>query len=371
MASSNIGFRQRVWLFSALFLLFSPLPAKAAATVDLEGLLAEESLPGVVWSTVDAGVEQSGGAGFADMARGLPMSPRTKVQVGSVTKTLVALGILHLVTAGQLDLDSQVERLVPELHWRNPWREESPITVRHLLEHTAGLDNIRMWQFLNTNITGDTPLKDAFPANHEHLLRVRTRPGSQYSYSNMGYAILGIVIERVTSQRYEDYLARVLLEPLDMKDSSFRFITQDRDEPLAMGYLDNGVPQPSVPLLLRPAGQFTTTADDMLRLLRFLLGSGSIAGETLIASKYLAKLGTPSTTDAYRSGLRIGHGLALATRDRHGVLGECHPGTTFGFRAHLCVFRAQEKAFFFAVNADIETADYERFTAFDFVSFIA
>ncbi|GAB5413404.1 MAG: hypothetical protein Cons2KO_10070 [Congregibacter sp.] len=288
------------------------------------------------------------------------MTATTKVQVGSVTKTLVALGVLHLVSEGQLNLDANVEQLLPELRWDNPWRAEAPVTVRHLLEHTAGLDNIRMWQFLNTNVTADTPLAAAFPQSQKQLLRIRTRPGSQYSYSNMGYAILGIVIERVTGERYEDYLARELLEPLNMHDSSFHYIAQRQDPRLAMGYLEAGVEQSSVPMFLRPAGQFTTTADDMQLLLQFFLGDGMANGQRIIAADHLDSLGTPSTTDAYLAGLSMGHGLALATRDRHGVLGECHPGETFGFRAFVCVFREQNKAFFYAVNADSENADYER-----------
>ena len=116
-------------------------------------------------------------------------------------------------------------------------------------------------------------------------------------------------------------------------------------------------------MVLRPAGQFTTTASDMRRLLAFMLGDGSLDGSQFIAPALMAQLGQPSTTLAHRHGLAIGHGLALAGRDRHGVLGYCHPGTTFGFRAQLCLFPDAGKAFFYAINADSESADYERFTA--------
>jgi len=346
----------RIKFFCGLSLFFTAMLASPTFADALDTILKEESLPGVTWATVDASTVQTGAKGYAELIDKRPMTAATKVQVGSVTKTLVALGVLQLVSTGQLSLDSDVEQLLPELHWDNPWRAEQPVTVRHLLEHTAGMDNIRMWQFLNTNVNADTPLTDAFPQSHEHLLQIRTRPGSQYSYSNMGYTMLGLVIERASAERYEDYLAREILEPLGMHDSSFRYIVQNQDPRLAMGYLEAGIAQSSVPMFLRPAGQFTTTADDMQLLLRFLLGNGN----GLIAPEYLDTLGRPSTTDAYLAGLPMGHGLALATRDRHGVLGECHPGETFGFRAYLCVFRAQSKAFFYAVNADSENADYER-----------
>mgnify|MGYP006279981625 CR=1 FL=1 len=362
----NSGRRHTLFRLACVCGLLLTLPSTATGSAgpdELQSILTGESLPGVVWATVDANSQETGGTGYAELSAARPMTAATRVQVGSITKTLVALGVLQLVSAGELRLSTDVEQLLPGLNWDNPWRREAPITVRNLLEHTAGLDNIRLWQFLNTTVGKDTPLVKAFPTHQEHLLRVRSRPGSQYSYSNMGYALLGLVIERVTSERYEDYLARELLHPLGMHDSSFHFVTQDTDARLAMGYLDGSTPQASVPMFLRPAGQFTTTANDMQRLLRFLLGNGSVGGKELVASGYLDRLGTPSTTDAFRAGLHMGHGLALAARDRHGVLGECHPGTTFGFRAQLCVFRAQEKAFFYAVNADSERADYERLTA--------
>ncbi|EAQ97631.1 Beta-lactamase class C and other penicillin binding protein [Congregibacter litoralis KT71] len=327
-------------------------------------ILKEEALPGVVWATIDESEVITGGSGYAELSSKKPMTADSKVQVGSVTKTLVAVAVLHLVAEKRVSLDSDLEQILPSLNWDNPWRDETPITLRHLLEHTAGLDNLRMWQFLNSAVSPDTPLEAAFPQDQDRLLRLRTRPGSQYSYSNMGYALLGLVIEKLTQERYEDYLNRELLQPLDMHDSSFSFITQDQDSRLAMGYLEAGVEQQSVPMFLRPAGQFTTTAADMQSLLGFLLGDGSLNGEPFIEAQHMESLGRPSTTDAYKAGLSMGHGLALARRDRHGVIAECHPGETFGFRAQLCLFPSEEKAFFYAVNADDENADYERFTQY-------
>ncbi|WP_439100338.1 serine hydrolase domain-containing protein [Congregibacter sp.] len=350
--------------FWGFILAFFTQLSFAGESQRLDLILEDEALPGIAWTFVDKSEVLSGGNGYADISSAKSMTASTKVQVGSVTKTLLAVGVLHLIFEGRLALDANVEVLLPSLNWGNPWRGEAPITIRHLLEHTGGLDNLRMWQFLNSGVSPDTPLAEAFPNDHDHLLRLRTRPGSQYSYSNMGYALLGMVIEKVTSERYEDYLNREVLQPLGMLDSSFSFITQDQDPRLAMGYFEGAVPQKSVPLFLRPAGQFTTTAADMQFFLRFLLGSGSLNGGQFVASEHMENLGRPSTTDAFHAGLTMGHGLALAARDRHGVIGECHPGETFGFRAQLCVFRQEQKAFFFAVNGDDEVADYERLTAY-------
>ena len=351
-------------LFFGFAFLLAPTLTYGSDSDALESILSEESLPGLVWSTVSGSSVKAGASGFSELANAEPMHELTKVQVGSVTKTLIASGVLHLVSTQKLNLETNVAGLLPELNWDNPWQGTSPVTVQHLLEHTAGLDNIRMWQFLNASVTPDTPVSHAFPSSNRALLRIRTEPGTQYSYSNMGYALLGLVIERISGERYEDYLAKELLQPLGMHDSSFHFITQEHDSRLAMGYLDDARPQKSVALLLRPAGQFTTTAPDMAKFLAFLLGDGLIGGRIFVHREYLSKLGSPSSTDAALSGLAIGHGLVLAMRDRHGVLGECHPGTTFGFQAFMCVFREQGRAFFYAVNADSEKADYERLTRY-------
>ena len=116
-------------------------------------------------------------------------------------------------------------------------------------------------------------------------LRVRARPGSRYAYSNMGYGLLGMVIEKVTGQPYERYLDAQLLQPLGMADSTFTFVTQtgaQADPRLAMGYFEHGVAQPAVPQYLRPAAQFTTTAADMGKLAHFLMGDGKLQGKRFI-----------------------------------------------------------------------------------------
>ena len=229
-----------IWL--CLLLLVAPISAAAFDpdfATKTDALLEAEALPGIAWAAYGDKGPVTGASGLAHLARARPMTANTRVQVGSVTKTLLSLGVLRLVSEKQLALEDRVELLLPMLNWRNPWREQAPVTVRHLLEHTAGLDNIRLWQFLNSRVAADTPLSEAFPPEHRNLLRVRSRPGSQYSYSNMGYALLGMVIERVTGERYEDYLALSLLKPLGMEDSSFHLVTQADDPRLAMGYLDN------------------------------------------------------------------------------------------------------------------------------------
>ena len=364
-------------LASGLMLGWQAHAADGALRTDVTAALKEEGLAGAVWSEVLAdGQVHLGAAGVANAANGakgaggIAMAPDARVQVGSVAKVVLALGVLQLVTEKRLQLDTPVSQLLPELAINNPWQASDPVRIRHLLDHTAGIDNIRFWQAFSSKPQPDTPLAQALEGRR--LLRVRTRPGSRYAYSNMGYGVLGMVIEKITGQRYESYLDAHLLAPLGMRDSTFGFVTQTGPRPggqvgvqvdprLAMGHFEHGRTQPAVPLYLRPAGQFTTTAADMARLSQFLLGDGRAGEQVLVAPELMAALATPEGTDAAQAGLLAGHGLALATRDRHNVSGACHPGTTVGFRAMLCIFPEQKSAYFIAFNADVEQADYERF----------
>ena len=331
--------------------------------VQIKQILDSEKLVGISWATTSDGAATIGSAGHSNLGSGSVFNESSKVHVGSITKTVLAMGVMRLITQGQLSLDTEVAALLPEVTLTNPWRAISPVTVKHLLEHTAGLDNLRMWQFLNTRPGPDTALVEAFQSPDSSLLQIRTQPGSRYSYSNMGYTLLGMVIEATVKMRYETYLDDNLLKPLGMTNSTFHFVSQrrpDGDGTLAMGYLDDDVSQEALPMYLRPAGQFTTTAADMAIFSIFLLQNSFDEDGEFIRPDLMGALGFPTETDAARAGLSIGHGLALAARDRHGVLALCHPGTTFGYRAYLCLFPNQGKSFFYAVNTDNETANYER-----------
>lgn len=349
---------KRLGLLLGLLLTATPLHAVQDLSQDIATLLRKQELQGAVWTTLD----KEGAAGVSNARTGTPMQVAQRVQIGSIAKTVLALGVLRLVSEGRLSLDAPVAGVLPGIRFDNPWESSDPVRVRHLLDHTAGLDDARLWHVFSMRAAANGALAAAFPAG-AGVLGVRQRPGTRFSYSNIGYTLLGMVIEAVAGQAYEPYLDRVLLAPLGMHDSSFSFVTQAGDRRLAMGHFEDGVTQPAVPSWVRPAGQFTTTAADMARLARFLMSDGRLAGKSFIDAALLRQMGEPAGTEAARAGLRVGYGLGLRRVDRHGVLAKCHGGNTVGFRAMLCLFPDTQQAFFIAINADSETADYARFDA--------
>jgi CubicO group peptidase (beta-lactamase class C family) len=276
---------------------------------------------------------------------------------------MLATGVLSLATEGRIDLDVPAIRYLPHLFPDNPPAGFSDITVRHLLDHTAGLNDAHMWQIFSERADPDAQLITAFP-DPKIQLQVRSQPGSRFSYSNMGYTLLGMILESVVGTRYETYLDEHVLAPLRMHDSTFEFTTQEgekADPTLAWGHVDDGSRYAASSIFLRPAGQFTTTATDLARFAAFLMGDGVLDGRSFVDKALLRSQGKPFGTEAANEGLIAGYALGLGRRDRHGVVGYCHGGNIVGFVAMLCIFPDVDKAFAYSVNTDSETANYGRF----------
>lgn len=336
------------------------LPAGAAdptLTRDLQDLLQKQGLTGAVVATVNGPRTERLGLGVFHAGTRQPLQADHRVQVGSIAKTVLSLAVLRLVSQGRVDLDAPLSALLPALQLDNPWAARSPVRLRHLLDMTSGLPDLQLWHMFNQGHTAQQPLAWALRAEMGPI-RLRSEPGRQFSYSNLGFTLAGMVIEAVTGERYETWADRELLKPLGMSRSTFEFRRQGDDPELAWGHLDDGRPIADWPVAVRPAAHFTTTAADMARLIGFLLGDGRLDQQAFVRSELMDGLGASPGTDNARAGLRSGYGLGLFTRDRHGAVGLCHGGSVAGWRAMFCVYRATQQGFFMALNHDRETADH-------------
>lgn len=327
----------------------------------IEQLLKAQGLSGAVWSIVnDSGLIITDAVGYRHQPSQSQLLPHHKVHVGSVSKTVLSIGLLRMVTLGLLQLDDPIRNYLPDLPIVNPWEATHPVTIRHLLDHRSGLTDVKLWQVFSTSADKYTPLKTAYERS-PGILRVQVQPGTIYSYSNLGYTLLGLIIEKITKQRYEAYLDKWVLHPLGMTQSTFEFISQQEDTALAYGHFEYGIPVTAMPMYLRPAGQFTTTAEDMGKFLRFLMSDGSINHSIFIRNDLLKSIGIQTATIAYQQGVPYGDALGGYTRDRYGVVGVAKNGNTLGFSAMVYFFPSERKAFFIAHNTDSETADYDVF----------
>ncbi|WP_435264040.1 serine hydrolase domain-containing protein [Tenacibaculum sp. nBUS_03] len=355
-------------IFIILFLflsIFSAVQEKISLEEELKKAIKSENLTGAVWSTINDGIVTTGAIGLKNADTKEILEKKDRVLIGSITKTLIATGVLRLASQGKLDIDSPVYKILPNIPFNNPWRENNPVTIRDLLNHTSGIEDARFWQVFSTKPTSTTPLEYIFSKNIS-VLKVRTTPGTRFSYSNMGYSFLGLIIEKITKEPYETYLDKNLLVPLGMNNSTFQFTTQkgeNIDKKLAMGHFDDGITKENIPMFLRPAGQFTTTAKDMALLAKFLMGDGYINGNPFIDKELLNQMGNPISTESNKNGLTSGYQFGLIYRDRYGVIGKYHGGNTIGYRATFYLFPEQKKGFFISFNTDSETANYQKFNS--------
>jgi len=340
------------------------LAAEADLKENIERVLADEGLTGIAWTlSGDVSGAKVDAAGSRDNLTGLAFSPDTQFHVGSLTKSLLATGVLRLATEERIDLDAPAHHHLPESVVARAGPGFSDVTVRHLLDHTSGLNDAHMWHMFSERSDPNAPLAAAFPDPQRQLL-IRSRPGSRFSYSNMGYTLLGIIIESVVGERYEAYLDENVLAPLAMHESTFAFTSQEGEHAapsLAWGHVDGGLRYAASPMFLRPAGQFTTTAADLARFAEFLMSDGMVGGHVFVDEALMRSRGRPSGTEAVNAGLIAGYAFGTARRDRHDVVGYCHGGNIVGFVARMCVFPDENKAFAYSVNMDSETADYGRF----------
>lgn len=289
-----------------------PTPAtleafKAAA----QRVLDEARLPGAGIALVRAeGVEWAGGLGWADRDARRPVDADTHFSVGSISKTFVALALVQLYEDGKVDLDATVTSLMPDIAIDNPWEATDPVRVRHLLEHTAGFDDMHLNEIYVVDDTPDRPLEDVLRLNPASR-RVRWRPGTRMAYSNPGYAVAARVVEVVSGKPYDQFISERILTPLEMTTSGFAVAPAD-DAALAQGYADpDGGPVVRRRIHLRPAGALSSSARELGHFVEMLLGWGERRGQYVVDPEYLSNMEWPRTTAAAAAGVRSGYGLGI------------------------------------------------------------
>jgi len=300
------------------------LPDRLAS--ELDGLVRREQrdkrLPSVAAAVVrDGDTVWETAVGAADVAEKRDATPETQYRVGSITKTFTAAAVMHLRDAGKLGLDDTLDVHIPGA-------AHAP-TIRGLLSHTSGMQR-------ETQDDGWLTLRFA-PA--EELVATlgdaeQVLPsGARYHYSNLAFALLGIVVERASEVPYTEYVRTRILEPLGL-----RRITFEPEQPAAVGYLvdafrEGAVPERGVETgAWISAGQMWGTVGDLCRWAAFLASPD----ESVLSRATVEEMRTVQTIadhDRWTSG--YGLGLALR-RDGERILAG-HGGAMPGFIAGVLV----------------------------------
>ena len=283
--------------------------------------------------------------GDADMEKKLPADGDTVYRIGSITKMFTALMLEQLVDTGKVHLSDPVEKYLPEIKSvQGRFPDAPPITLIQLATHTSGLG--REPDDTDTYTRGpvadwEKTLIAALP--HTHYIY---EPGTRFSYSNIGYAILGAALSRAAGERYTEYVPKHILRPLGMTHSALERNAAMQPH-LAKGYVVMGPKEvdSETPQLENdrgrgykvPNGAMYTTVGDLARFASFLLDQGP---ESVLKTSTLKTFQMEMIVPA-DVGLTNGYGIGFDVERRDDYVAFEHSGAVAGYTAMLIINRAK------------------------------
>jgi D-alanyl-D-alanine carboxypeptidase len=339
--------RALVPLLLALSLVSTPLAARQRAVrvpapLTVPGIDAiaqhalDQGIPGVVIRVRKGNAFFSKAWGFTDVDAHVARRDDDVFQIGSVTKQFTAAAILRLEEAGKLHVSDRARTWIPELDARF-----DAITIEQLLTHTSGLGDYLTDLGEDLFSTKSQQEVLALIASHDLLFQ----PGARWSYSNSGYFLLGMIVERASSKPYPQFLRDTFFIPLGLDHTSYC----GTNGPAPSGYyLDvpsgTAVPMPNLDIsILYSAGGICSTADDLLRWNHALVSGTAVSP----ASYARMTTGVRPTHQA-----PPGYGYALVIDSLDGRRWIWHNGVVFGFQTHLAWFPDEDLTIAVSIDAD-------------------
>jgi CubicO group peptidase (beta-lactamase class C family) len=295
----------------------------------------EFGVPGVAAGVLMDGQEIYACQGVTSVKNPLAVDRDTLFVLGSVTKTITATALMRLVAEGKVELEAPVRRYVPEFKLKDE-RAAAEISVLQLLNHTAGLD----WRMSVETGEGDDALA-AYVAKMAESELIAP-PGARASYSQVGYNLVGRVIEKVTGLTYERAVASLLFEPLGLSHSFFA-ISDVMTRRFAVGHSLGEDGTLSVARQWKdtrannPGGDAASSVDDMLRWARFHLGDGRAADGARVLPAAVLRRMQEQTVELRGSSLGDAFGICWFLREIDGVPTVGHGGSSNGQFADLLI----------------------------------
>lgn len=321
----------------------------------LESYIKRKNIPGASISIVRSDtIIFEGGIGFADIEKNEKVTKDHLFRLGSVSKSFTALAILKLLHDKNIPLNTSIRAIDPTINFKNPWKEEQPITIEHLLEHTSGFDDFHLPAIYNKNDSVAPPAYQMV-LSHKNSLTSRWKPGERKAYSNPGYIVLGQLLETLSGKTYDQYIKDEILTPLDLNTSGYYF-KKPLHLPMAQGYRKQGnkqIPVPFTSIQGGPAGEFCSNAKDMSKYLQFMLGGRSHHLDTLIFNKKrIDRIENAKTNIAAKKGLPFGYGLGNYSIWKNGYLFNGHSGGIDGFTTRYVYSREANIGISVAINRE-------------------
>jgi CubicO group peptidase (beta-lactamase class C family) len=352
-------------LAAAVPLVLSAQHAAVASTVDskVDGLFAKwsSSTPGCAVGVASNGTPVlAKGYGMADLEHDVSITPATIFEAGSVSKQFTAASVLLLARDGKLSLDDEVRKYIPELPEyqsepdtttpgpgstsAKPQGDRVRLTIRHMLNHTSGL---RDW--------GSVAAIAGWPRTtrvhtHAHVLELVSRqhalnfpPGTRWSYTNTGFNLAAIIVERLSGVSFQEFTRTRLFQPLGMSHTSWRDDYTRIVKNRAIAYAEHGEFHTDMPFenVYGNGGLLTTVGDLMKWNERF---DASASGDAPMITEQ-------QEPGRFNDGRRHGYALGLFVGRYKGLREVYHSGSTAGYSAFLTRFPDQRLSVAVLCNA--------------------
>jgi len=333
--------------------------AAAAATVhplekaDLEAwldgfvpyALKSGDIAGAVVAVVkDGHVLVEKGYGDADVAKNIPMDPaHTLVRIGSTSKLFTWTAVMQLVEQHKLDLDRDINDY---LDFKVASKTGKPIALRDLMNHRAGFEE----GLKDVLATDPHALQTTEQYLKTHPRPMLFAPGEVPAYSNYGAALAGYIVQRVSGERFEDYVARHILTPLDMQHTTFEQPLPEKFRAaMSNGYRTaSSPPHPYEFVVTGPAGSAAATADDMTHFMIAQLQLGQYDGHRILSADTARLMQTPSET-GLPGFSTMAHGFFYDRHNGHVVIG--HGGDTIVFHTEFDLLPQDGVGIYYTFNS--------------------
>ena len=296
------------------------------------------------------------GYGYADLANDVKADPDTTLfRIGSISKLFTWIAVLQQVEEGQLDLDRDINHYLSD--FRIPETYDKPVTLRSLMSHTPGFEDILLRLFIRE----DDPVPSLKEIFQNQMPRRIMPPMEEAAYSNHGTGLAQYLVEKTTGKPLEQYVEQHILEPLGMTRTTFRQPLPEELRPdLSNGYAyEDGIFQakPFEMVPMAGAGGASTTAGDMLVFMECLLNETRHDTISLLDSTTYATMKEPVLTHA--KGMNPArHGFMDLSKEHITIIG--HGGNTFLFHSLLALLPEHDTAIFISFNTDTAGRSYHK-----------
>jgi D-alanyl-D-alanine carboxypeptidase len=330
---------------------------KALSADDIDTIankvMKQKNIPGLaVAVALDDGTTMARSYGFAELEQIVPVQSDTIFPVGSISKTFTAIAVLMLQEEGKLSVTDKLIKYFPD------YPSGEGITLKHLLQHTSGIKEIVTIEPFKSN-----QMKDWTPQQLIAIMKTQPldfEPGQKAQYSNSGYILLGLIIEKVTGLPYADFIEQRITKPLGMSNTmmgSNSLLIPRR----AAGYVFSGKTHKNAESVsissLYAGGGIMSTPSDLVKLMRVFKGTVFLKQKSIDEMFGHVRLNNGQEFFIPGTGLDItyGYGLDILKKGNEIVPGKT--GSISGFTAYIAYYK--EKGMLITVTANLANSLFD------------